>query len=497
MQAPTGSIQPSIEVPLDGLATGGFRFPITAIDQETGVCAVALIHEDVPFWDLVKYQSADWLAWLFAVTAVCVAWRIWRVARKPQAKGRLVCRRCAYDLTPVGANPVTGTCPECGLQTSKHRPIIGSSRLRRSVLSLAVLTVVGGALWLSVVFTLEPVRPVRMTRLWPPVISPYLPLWLQRVHRAPPVSTSERVEVWAGSSGRKLLTHAVDPHGFPTNQVRNLRILGGGTLLGITLESTTVRQELVRVSDGAVVWSREYGRGASDVRAAGFAGANDDGSHIYTWRHVRHEAGATSVVLDRVNAQTGAAENVGAVDLPSDPDMWGAVSAVAAEQEGTLVWAALVHDRTGFTVVWDGGSLVSTKPGFVSNAGISVGPDGVATVDVLDAGPPPQRVWTARLGQSSGSYATTRSLVGSGGTVAVMDGDGSPLYTLWANGATAMRAVREDPRPRWVSAVCARQSKRLGLPDSIIPSSFKGSFVVWKLPPDSPPAPATPDTVAP
>lgn len=496
MQAPAGSISPALEVPIDGLATGGFHFPITALDQDSGNIAIAQLRETWPFWSYVKYQSADWLAWLFMATVLVVGWRLLRIVRTPRAKGRLLCRRCEYDLTPVAGAALTETCPECGVQTAKRPPVVGTSRLQRCIAPLAVLLLVAAALAVSAAGTLEPVGPVRMTRLWPPLVSPYLPGWLQRMHREPSVLLSERVDIWSASSGRRILSFPVQADGFPSHTVRDLRFLSSGSLLGITLESSGIRQQIVRVSDGEVVWKSAYPRTQADVRSAGFAGASQDGSRAYVWRQVRRPSQTTYVTLDRVDLQTGVVQSVGSLDLPSDPDVWGLVSAVAAEQHGGVVWAALVQDRTGFTAVWEGGTAAAAKPSLIYDAKLVVGADGGWTIEVLDAATMPQQVWTARIGGTSSSYVSVRSLMESGGSIGLMRPDGSQEQTLWAGGATVMRAYRKEPRPRWVSAVCARQSKTFGLPDSVVQSSFDGCVVVWKLPAEGPspggvlPAPA-------
>ena len=142
-------LAPAMVVRLTPDAAGSMPYPQLSFNPTSRVLLVDSTFVPPPAWWTV--HGADAGAGLAMAGAVLLAglWR--RAARRPQTAGKLYCRRCNYDLTPVAGARAPGTCPECGPTAKRRPPASGRSALRRLAAPMALLApaIVAGVWWAS------------------------------------------------------------------------------------------------------------------------------------------------------------------------------------------------------------------------------------------------------------------------------------------------------------------------------------------------------------
>jgi hypothetical protein len=324
----------------------------------------------------VEYSGVGgWLRWhapLLALIAVGAAvallfWRIRYVWRRPRERGRMYCRRCNYDLTPVGAGDLQ-RCPECGAGVLQMRPIRGRrvwARLVLSVLAAAAVGIGGGAVMRSTL-TLSP-RGFPWDVPWPgPFVKRLGPVSeLSRSSHA--ADRPVRVSVYALPSAKR---ERVFHQHCAGDQMARLAP-GGRHVLAIGDFRAEVGEErwlkIVDASTGAVREVPMDGQ-ACFARIVAFSG---DGRRGYVqWQPMPvHESGAVAR-LEEVNLETGEARRLAEVSFPLVPDRTGTglqtpshVFAVDADSPGDAPeWVLVILKETvatggyRFEVVMPGGN---------------------------------------------------------------------------------------------------------------------------------------------
>ena len=489
---------PALEVPLESLFTGGYAYPRTSLDQASGRIAILQDEQHVSLWHQVVYESADWLLLLCLIAVPLLLSKVWGILRTPRARGRLTCRRCTYDLAPVGSQPPE-RCPECGTSTVERRPVLGRSTASRLAGPLVLLVLVVGATTVVSLTTLERQGPFSMGRAWPPLISRYLPAWAVRVHREPPTKTSGRIDIWSISERRLLRTVGADAFGGGSGRlgvVGDMQLLAKGELLALTTLENGITTRVIRVSDGAVVWERSSSP-FSAVRLAGVAGAAADGSTVYVWSFSRTNANEGDVKVEEVSLPGGAVWSIGSLHIDHDIGAWGMLQVFAAETRGVPVWGAVEQTAAGGAVMLSDRPLLKTPPIRTISVSLRAGPDGEPMVVLPLSGKTPATgpAWEVPLNGQDVRTVTLDSLTASGTTLTVTPG-GTGGARSFPSGRTAVRSIRAIlPGDRWTVVVVDEVKQPLiPLPGGGgTPQGLRGFLQVWDLSP----APASSGTADP
>ena len=132
------TLLPKLLVPLHTARAGNFSSAVVQFAQPPGASpteTTLVITQQL--YLPTTLQTIRWhtptLASLVLLAVAIFAYRtLRRTARAPRILGRLYCRACNYDLSPLKpGDPVTANCPECGLSTARKRPVMAEPLLFR------------------------------------------------------------------------------------------------------------------------------------------------------------------------------------------------------------------------------------------------------------------------------------------------------------------------------------------------------------------------------
>lgn len=249
------------------LGKGEWRVNATAFGPD-GVLYVHFWDKTLNLWNLVSSFWPEALGGVLAVLAIVavVAWS--RVKRRPQVRGALHCRTCNYHLAGIGA----GLCPECGVDPSVSRPLVGRGAARRMRTPLLVLAVLAVAYAGLIVGGVKRGAAFDLLR-WP---APKLAAWAER----------EKIK-WIGRFNRhECSIVSVDPATGKTSRV--IHGLGMTSTFGLSI-SPDGRTLLTTLRDGDLVAidlkSRRIVRRVArlDVGAARAVYPPDGWVHVAGW----------------------------------------------------------------------------------------------------------------------------------------------------------------------------------------------------------------------
>lgn len=500
LTTPTSPTAPVLEIGLEPRLTGGHQTPIpprSFIDQGSGRLVLTQEEEHVSLWDRAVYESADWSVILTLFAVPILLWMIWRVMCVPRTPGRVNCRKCAYDLTPTTAT-VIDRCPECGVLTSRHKPVLGKSLARRLAVPLMLLVCIPSITALNCFLTLRPSSPFAGGRRWPPLVSSYLPAWAVRQHREPVATYSARIDIW--SIRDKQLLRTIRPNNnsgdaWSFSSVCDVRLIGGGELLAFTTLNPGVCTRIVRVSDGQVLWERQTPQ-TLRARLEGVAGSTPDGSRVFVWTVLQAADGAktTEVTVEEITLQTGASRPLGSLTLDHVPEAWGYIQVFAALGDDGPQWVCVEAIPGGGNLIWPGKRVMKTPLLRFDHAVVRGGPRGpVLLVPVQGRSSVSQSAWQVPLDGSEPVTIPYRQVGGSGATVTISSAQPNAAPVTLATGGSAASAIFQvAPGDRWMTLwVDHVRPPLFQLPGGggTLPR-MHGTIQVWEIAPPSSPAPA-------
>ncbi len=235
----------------------------------------------VDFGKMINNSSRVVLPELVISLLLIAGYWFLRANRDSRLAGVKYCRRCRYELTGLDAGGRPLCCPECGVDVSKKRPIVGKSRFRRlGPPSIAVMLAVWSAAWFFAGGQSAPSPPLPFGR--------WGSFGLERVF--------ERLGIDSGYLGSDagLLELEIDAH---SGDVRHERWLRDAWLdkgeefvfdqrSGNFIIHGQARVALIDAASGAVIaeYSPEATLAACALVYTTFAGSSMDGACMYIIR---------------------------------------------------------------------------------------------------------------------------------------------------------------------------------------------------------------------
>jgi len=132
-----GGIDPYCEITY--LETPRINSAVFSADGKT--IYILTIGKSINVWAVLVYCWPEILGAIVLLSALAFTIIVRRVVRRKQDKGRPYCRPCGYCLQSL----VGDRCPECGVDVSVKKPIMGRSTRRRILpWGVACAMVVGG-----------------------------------------------------------------------------------------------------------------------------------------------------------------------------------------------------------------------------------------------------------------------------------------------------------------------------------------------------------------
>lgn len=119
----------------------------------------------VDFGKMINNSSRVVLPELVITSLLIAGFWFLRANRDSRRAGVKYCRRCRYELTGLDASGKPLRCPECGVDVSKKRPMVGRSQLRRlGPPTVAVMLAMWFAAWFFAGGRYAPSQPLPLGR---------------------------------------------------------------------------------------------------------------------------------------------------------------------------------------------------------------------------------------------------------------------------------------------------------------------------------------------
>jgi len=266
------------------------RIAAVAFPHGTDTIYVQLNPTVLNLWDAALYYWPELVPILLAPFLLACLFFIARIARRREQIGAWLCR-CGYNLSG-SHDPRSTTCPECGVNTAKHRPHLGKARWRRAL--PAMLVAVALPLAYAALHLAEVPRTGRLTARY--VISwqrftdeAESRQWTELLKFKQPIDRVIELDIRTGASLRTLyeVGKVTDmPMRLSDDGLDLISLAADGSLTCRDAKSGRVRSRLhlpERCQGSLSYWSDVAGFGAEGIVYVVLVDETDDASHLVAW----------------------------------------------------------------------------------------------------------------------------------------------------------------------------------------------------------------------